>query len=160
MIDPPPFDPDRIDRAERFIAAPPERLFAAWTNPEDLVRWLPPQGAEGRIDALEPTPGGALRMVLTFTDGAKGKAGAHHDVVRARFVTLDPPGRVVLDVDFPSIDPAFAGTMRMDWRFTPEGSGTRARVEASRVPPGIDPDQHATGLASSLDNLARLMEPS
>lgn len=160
MREPPRFDPDRIDRAERVIDAPPERLFAAWTGAEDLARWLPPEGAIATIEALEPRPGGALRMVLRFTDGAAGKAGAHHDVVRARFVTLEPPQRVVLDVDFPSLDPAFAGTMRMDWRFAPEGRGTRASVAASRVPPGIDPDQHAKGLASSLDNLARLTEPS
>ncbi|MCA2012433.1 SRPBCC domain-containing protein [Cereibacter sphaeroides] len=159
MRETPAYDPARRDSAERLIDAPPEACFAAWTEAETLARWLPPEGAVATIEALDPVPGGALRMVLRFTDGAPGKAGAHHDVVRARFVSIEAPHRLVLDVDFPSLDPAMAGTMRMDWRFTPEGAGTRVLVEATRVPPGIDPDQHAKGLASSLDNLARVVAP-
>ncbi len=149
---------DRVDSASRLIAAPPERLFAAWTDPSLLVRWLPPEGARGEIAELDAQPGGALRLTLHFAAGTPGKAGEARDEVQGTFVTVDPPGHLALDVAFPSGDPAMQGTMRMDWRFAPEGPSTRATVEARGVPPGISPEDHARGLASSLENLARLTE--
>ena len=150
---------ERVDRAERIIDAPPERLFAAWTEVAVLARWLPPEGARAEIELLEPRPGGALRMVLHFPEGTPGKAGAARDEVRARFAAPDPPHGLSLDVAFPSDDPANHGTMRMDWRFTPVARGTLASVEARDVPEGISPEDHAAGLASSLANLARITEP-
>jgi len=151
---------ERVDRAERLIAASPERLFAAWTEPGDLARWLPPEGARAEVLALDPRPGGALHLILHFPPGTPGKAGSARDEVRASFAALDPPGHLALDVTFPSDDPAHHGTMRMDWHFAREGDATRASVAARGVPPGIAPEDHARGLASSLANLARLTEPA
>ncbi len=161
MIDPdrrPKADPARRDRATRQIAAAPETLYGCWTDAAKLARWLPPDGAEAHIEALDPRPGGALRMVLRFAPGTPGKAGDAHDVVRARCVTLEPPHRLVLDIRFPSLDPAFDGTMRMAWRFDPAPGGCLASVEATQVPPGIEQDIHERALASSLANLDRLAQ--
>ncbi|MBF9035022.1 ATPase [Rhodobacterales bacterium HKCCE2091] len=149
---------ERVDSAERLIAAPPARLFAAWTDADVLVRWLPPDGATMEAVAHDPRPGGALRLILRFPPGTPGKSADATDVVTGRFAALDPPRAIDLDIAFDSTDPDFAGTMRMAWSFTPEGDATRVRVACTDVPTGIPPEDHAAGLASSLDNLARLTE--
>ncbi len=60
--------------------------------------------------------------------------------------------------EFESDDPAFAGTMTMTWQLTPLVSGTEVSIAASGVPTGISPIDHATGMQSSLANLAAYVE--
>lgn len=149
----------RTDHAERLIHAPAARLFACWTDPALLIRWLPPHGMSGRIDAFEPRPGGTFRLVLTHDDpGQPGKSHGASDVVAGQFVSLDPPRHLAFVSRFQSDDPAFQGQMRMDWHFDPTDSGTLVRIVASSVPPGISPTDHAAGMGASLAQLAALTE--
>ena len=143
-----------------MIAAPPERVYAAFVEPEALVAWLPPDGLTGRFERFEARPGGSYRLVLTYADAstAPGKATAESDIVEARFVDVVPDVRVVQEVEFVSDDPAFAGTMTMTWEVTAADGGTRVDITADCVPDGISVDAHAVGLASSLANLAALVE--
>ena len=150
----------RTDRASRVIAAPPERVFAALVDPEALTAWLPPDGMSGRFERFDARPGGSYRMVLTYADasGAPGKSTAGSDVVEARFVDIVAGARVVQAVDFVSDDPAYAGTMTMTWEVTAVDAGTRVDIVADDVPDGISAQDHAAGLASSLTNLAAVVE--
>ena len=149
----------RTDRADRLIAARSEALFACWTDPALLVRWLPPSGMAGRVEVFDPRPGRPFRLVLTYQDSAvAGKSGGGSDVVAGQFVMLDPPRHLAFVSRFDSDDPQFQGEMRMDWHFTPEGPATRVSIVATGVPPGISPEDHAAGMASSLAQLAALVE--
>ena len=143
-----------------MIAAPPERVWAAFVNPGALMAWLPPGGMTGRFERFDARPGGSYRMVLTYSDasGAPGKATAESDIVEARFVDIVPGERVVQAVDFVSDDPAYAGTMTMTWEVTAVEAGTRVDIVAEDVPDGISAEDHAAGLASSLTNLATYLE--
>ena len=150
----------RTDTASRVIAAPPERVYAAFVDPDALVAWLPPGDMSGRFERFDARPGGSYRMVLTYVDasGAPGKATADSDIVEARFVDLVPDERVVQAVDFVSDDPAFAGTMTMTWEVTKVDDGSRVEFRADDVPDGISAEDHAAGLTSSLANLAAYVE--
>ena len=149
----------RTDHAERLIAAPAERLFACWTDPALLARWLPPRGMSGQVERFDPRAGGAFRIVLTYDDPAeRGKSGGARDVVEGRFVVVNPPQHLAFVSRFNSADPAFQGEMRMDWSFEPVANGTRVRIGASNVPPGILTTDHAAGMGSSLAQLAALVE--
>jgi hypothetical protein len=45
--------------------------------------------------------------------------------------------------------------MTMTWTFTAnDAGGTRVAIDATDVPPGIDPEAHQQGLDASLANLA------
>jgi uncharacterized protein YndB with AHSA1/START domain len=146
----------RTDTASRVISAAPDRVFAALTDPEALVVWLPPDGMTGRFEHFDARPGGSYRLVLTYADAsaARGKSAADSDVVDVRFVEVVPGMRVVQQVEFVSEDPAFRGTMTMTWEVTPVDAGSRVDITAVDVPKGIDAADHAAGLSSSLDNLA------
>ena len=65
-------------RHEMEIAAPPDLVFAYFTDPGRMVEWM------GVGALLDPRPGGALRI------DANGR-----DVVIGEYVELDPPRRVV-----------------------------------------------------------------
>jgi uncharacterized protein YndB with AHSA1/START domain len=150
----------RTDTASRVIAAPPDRVYAALVDPAALVMWLPPDGMSGRFERFDARPGGSYRLVLTYTDAsaARGKATTDSDIVDARFIDLVPGVRVVQAVDFVSDDPANAGTMTMTWELAAVDAGTRVEIRANDVPVGISAEDHASGLASSLANLAAHLE--
>jgi uncharacterized protein YndB with AHSA1/START domain len=138
-----------------------QRVFDALLDPEQLRHWLPPQGMSGRFERFDARPGGSYRLVLTYDDrrSGAGKATPGSDVVEARFVEIVPHARVVQAVEFVSDDPDFAGTMTMTWELADRHDGTEVTIRAEDVPRGILPEDHAVGLASSLDQLAAFVEP-
>jgi uncharacterized protein YndB with AHSA1/START domain len=150
----------RTDRAARVIDAPVTRVFNALVDRDALETWLPPGGMTARFERFDPAPGGSYRMVLTYADptDSHGKSSADSDIVEARYVDIVPNDRVVQAVDFVSDDPAFAGTMTMTWAVRAIEDGTRVEFTADDVPDGISADDHAAGMTSSLENLARYVE--
>lgn len=146
----------RIDSASRTVVADLARVHRALTDPDDLVAWLPPQGMTGRFERFDAD---GYRLVLRYDEipDAGGKASADEDVADVRRVEVTPT-RVVEQVDFPSDDPAYGGTMTMTWTLAEVPDGTLVTIEATDVPPGITPEDHRDGMTSSLANLARLVE--
>jgi uncharacterized protein YndB with AHSA1/START domain len=146
----------RTDTASRTVLTTPEKAYAALIDPDAMLQWLPPTGMTARLEHFDARAGGGYRMVLTYADAseASGKATADSDVVDVRFIELVRDVRVVQAVEFESDDPAFAGTMTMTWELIRTDDGTRIEIRADDVPPGISAEDHATGLASSLANLA------
>ena len=150
----------RTDRASRRVDAPLSRVFDALVDREALETWLPPGNMTGRFENFDPTPGGSYRLVLTYAGAAAspGKSSADSDIVDVRFVDIVANERVVQAVDFVADAPEFAGTMRMTWTVQEDAGGTLVEIVADDVPDGISAADHAVGLASSLDNLARFVE--
>lgn len=135
--------------------------FAALTDRDALLAWLPPAGMRGRFDRFDMRTGGSYRLVLTYADasGSPGKTTADSDVSEVRVVEVVPGERVVQEVEFASDDPAFRATMRMEWRLRPAEGGTEVEVVARDVPPGVRARDHAEGILSSLAQLAAHLEP-
>ena len=114
----------------------------------------------GRFEHFDARPGGSYRLVLTYGDAGRGsgKSTADSDVSVVRFLELEPGARLVQAVDFVSDDPSFAGTMLLSCELLPCDGGTRVALRAENVPAGISPEDHAAGMASSLENLADYVE--
>lgn len=148
----------RVDRASRVVSAPRLEVWRAFVEPGLLARWLAPAGMTCRVEAFEPWSGGAYRLVLTYEGSGSGKTTADSDVTEGCFAEVTPAERIVQTVRFLSADPAFAGEMRVEWTLSDAPRGTRVAVAAWDVPPGISAEDHAAGLGSSLENLARLVE--
>lgn len=148
----------RTDTASRNIRATPAALYQALVTAKALEQWMPPTGMTGEMAEFDPRPGGRYRMILRYDDaGIVGKSGGNEDIAEARFVELVPDRRVVQAVDFVSDDPRFAGTMIMSTTLTPLGDETEVRFTAENVPEGISPADHAEGMNSSLENLAKFV---
>lgn len=149
----------RTDIATRFIHASPQDLYAAMTDAAALCAWLPPSGMSGEMLEFDLRPGGHYKMALRYEDAAtQGKSGGNQDIAHVRYLELVPASLISQAVDFVSDDPAFAGTMVMHWSLVPLPGGTEVTLRAENVPSGISAEDHAEGLASSLENLARHVE--
>lgn len=53
----------------RWLSAPPERLFEAFTSPELLMRWMGPRGSRMTRCQVDPREGGRFRFGLEFEGG-------------------------------------------------------------------------------------------
>jgi uncharacterized protein YndB with AHSA1/START domain len=155
--------PRRTDTASIVVAARPDDVYLAFSDPEALMGWLPPATMTGRVLEYEFREGGRYGIELTYGEEASpgaGKTSSRTDVTRGRFLMLRAGERIVQSVEFDSPDPAFAGEMVMTWSFDAVPNGTRITIRADNVPPGIGEADHAAGLRSSLENLARHLRVS
>lgn len=77
----------------RVFDAPRERVWGAWTKPEQLAHWLGPKGSASQVKHFELKPGGHLHIRQTAADGSIswGK-----NVYRE----IDPPSRLVWEQGF------------------------------------------------------------
>lgn len=125
-----------IDREIR-IDARPETVFAFWTDPDRMARWM------GRTIRLDPRPGGELRIDYNGEDVASGT-----------FVDVDPPIRLVLTWGWEATgDPTPPGSSRVEVDFVPDGTGTIVRLRHSGLPAEAV-EGHAVGWDQFLPGLA------
>jgi uncharacterized protein YndB with AHSA1/START domain len=125
-----------------------------------MEAWLPPEGMTGKMPAFEFKEGGGYRLVLTYDDPgySQGKSTGRSDAVEVRFVGLEPDKRIVQAGGFESDNPDYSGEMTVTWLFEKRDGGTKVTVRCENAPKGISPEDHETGPASSLGNLARFAE--
>ncbi|HVJ42404.1 MAG TPA: SRPBCC domain-containing protein [Dongiaceae bacterium] len=145
-------------RTTRLIKAPPEAVYAAFTDPAALVAWLPPGEMTGKIRDFAAGIGGGYRMSLFYPpnqNGSRGKTAAGEDRVTVRFLDLAPSRRIVEAVTFESDDPALQGEMIVTVTFDAAGGGTEVVFLCENLPPGIRPEDNEAGARLSLEQLAR-----
>jgi uncharacterized protein YndB with AHSA1/START domain len=66
-----PFDPERDLALERTLPLPPERVWRAWTDPEELKQWFTPRPWRTVEAVLELRPGGLFRTVMESPEGER-----------------------------------------------------------------------------------------
>ena len=114
-MDGPTLAVDEIIEREVRIAAPPAIVFAFWTDPARMGRWM------GRDIQLDPRPGGEFRVDYNGSD-----------IVRGAFVTVEPPSRIVLTWGWEAPgDPTPPGASTVEVDFVPDGEGTILRLRHS-----------------------------
>lgn len=147
----------RTDTATKVMSGSPSAIYRAFIEPRAWAKWMPPKGMTCAVHKFEPRPGGALSLTLTYADDTAhtpGKTTQNADTVEGRFVELLENECMVLEIDFVSDDPAFAGTMLMVWTIAAEDTGSKVTITCQNVPPGIKKEDHDIGLNASLENLS------
>lgn len=130
----------------REFAASPARVFAAWTNPEAILKWWGMPGFTNLEAAFEARVGGRWSVTSRHPDG---------EVVTAHGMVLEvrEAERLVYDWRFAN-QPAEAPSSLVTVRFLPSPAGTRVVVEHSGL---MDPAMAPTfefGWTYTLDNFA------
>jgi uncharacterized protein YndB with AHSA1/START domain len=74
----------------RVIDAPRERVFAAWTDPNQIGQWFGPAGFKTESLECDIRPGGRWRFVYTAPDGTK------YDN-RMVFLRIEPPSMIEIE---------------------------------------------------------------
>ena len=127
---------------ERSYAAPPEKVFAHFTEPELMEQWFCPNPALATSCTLDVRPGGAWRCAM---EGY---------VVSGSYVEVVPPSRLVFTWSWDhDDDPATVVTVR----FEPDGAGTRVVLEHAETAPDVGRDGHEGGWAITLGRLGELL---
>jgi len=148
-------------RNSRFINAPPEALYRAFTDPAALVVWQAPGDMTGKVHSFDGKVGGGYRMSLFYPlsgKASRGKTAENQDRFTARFVELTPPGRIVEAITFDSADPIFSGEMIMEVTLEAEDGGTEVTILFKNIPSGIRPEDNEIGTRLSLEKLAHYVE--
>ncbi|HLB06298.1 MAG TPA: SRPBCC family protein [Alphaproteobacteria bacterium] len=134
--------PTHSVRITRRIAAPPERVFDAWLDPQSLAAWMCP-GATTRAEAmLEARVGGRFRIVMH----GEGVAYEH----TGQYRVIERPRRLV----FTWVS-AVAGETRVTVEFHPVDGGTDLTLTHEGFPDADVAKKHDGGWGEILGKLAR-----
>jgi uncharacterized protein YndB with AHSA1/START domain len=118
------------------IAAPRETVFAYFTDPEKMIRWM------GTAVNLDARPGGVYRVDMNGRDIASGA-----------YVEVDPPHRVVFTFGWERGGaPIPPGGSTVEVTLSPDGDGTVVHLVHRDLPePTVPP--HAEGWDHFLERL-------
>lgn len=139
----------------RLIAATPDKLYRAWTDPALMVQWFTPKPWETIHAETDLRPGGANLIVMRGPDGTEmPNRGVYLEVI--------PNEKLVFTDAYTSAwEPSEKPFMTVTLTFTPEAGGTRysARVRHWTI---ADRDSHAemgfdTGWGQATDQLEDLV---
>ncbi len=127
-----------VVHCERQLAASPERVWRAWTDPDLLRRWFAPDpGLELTVE-VDVRVGGAFTVVI------------RSHVAVGEYVEVDPPRRLAFTWRWRDLDSP-AGLVVVE--LTPSGEGTALVLTHSGLLDQTDADNHAQGWEGVLSRL-------
>jgi uncharacterized protein YndB with AHSA1/START domain len=127
----------------RHIAAPPEAVYRAHTEPALIQKWLlGPEGWTMPVCISEARPGGKIRYEWT-----NGKGGGFH--LTGEFVELVPHSKIVhverMHLPGPTPD------NHVETRFDPDGSGTLMTIRMTLPDTETRKQMLATGMEHGME---------
>ncbi len=109
-------------RIVRDFAAPRQRVFAAWTDPDLVARWLGPRDLELRIEEWDPRTGGRWRY-------SNRRGGEHVASFYGSFHEVRPPERIVQTFTWTDLPDAVS----LETAVFDDLGGDRARVTVTSL---------------------------
>ena len=131
---------------ERTVAASPEAVFSAWTDPDRIREWFCPDPDATVVAELDLRAGGGYAITM---DGAGGRF-----VVSGAYREVAPPGRLAFTWDWAEAPPAMGVETVVTVELAPHDEGTEVRVKHAGFPRESDREGHQVGWTMSLDRLA------
>ena len=122
-------------RYELRIDASPDIVFAYFTDPAKMARWM---GVEHKLD---PVPGGVFTVDINGRDVAVGE-----------YVEVDPPRRAVFTWGWQGRTDVPPGSTTVEVELTPDGAGTLVQFVHTGLPGGPE-DPHGRGWTHYLSRL-------
>lgn len=131
----------------RTIHASPERLFEAWTTPQQLVEWWGPEGVTCIAPSVDLRVGGRYRIGNRMPDGSE-------IWITGVFEAIDRPHLLTYTWQLEAHD---GDSERVTVQFEAHGSDTDVIVTHERIANETLRDQHALGWHGCLAGLARFI---
>ncbi len=129
---------------KRRLNAPPAKVFAAWTDPEKVKRWMGPGEVKVLAVESEPRAGGRYRWLM------RAPSGEDHDVsgVYREFV----PDRKLVFTWAWKTTPERESLVTVDLK--PDGDGTLLTLTHEQFFDEEARDRHRHGWEGAMDKLA------
>jgi uncharacterized protein YndB with AHSA1/START domain len=142
---------ERVLELERLIAAPPERVFELWTEPELLVKWWGPEGYDVPEHALDVRPGGHWRTTMRSPEGKRVTVSGVYRVI-------EKPRRLVFTWAWDQDDGSRGHETEVTVTFAAAPGGTRLKLVQQTFQSQEVRDRHRHGWTSSFVCLAQAAE--
>ena len=136
----------------RVIAAPPQKVFRAFTEPDAMASWLPPYGFVAKVHSMDVKEGGSYKMsFINFTTGNGHSFGG-------TYLEIKPNELIKYTDKFD--DPNLPGEMITTIQLKAVSCGTELITIQEGIPSVIPTEMCYLGWQDSLDKLKKLVEPN
>jgi uncharacterized protein YndB with AHSA1/START domain len=133
----------------RILPVAPERVFGAFSDPDELVRWWGPEGFRvGSLD-FDPRVGGTYRIEMQPPEGDPFYLGGE-------FREVDPPGRLAFTFVYEDPDPDDVETL-VELLFRDRGESTEVAFAQGRFKTEARRELHRDGWTDSFDRLTEVI---
>lgn len=130
---------------QRFIPAPPESVFDAWTAPDELRKWWGPEGVRCISAEIDLRVGGAYRIANALPDQSVVW-------IEGEYERIERPQLLVFSW---RLGHEVSHAEKVTVRFRPVAGGTEVSVTHERVGSKALRDQHEQGWIGCLNGLER-----
>ena len=136
----------------RVIKTTPEKIYRAFLEPDAMAKWLPPYGFTCKVHHMEARVGGTYRM--SFTNFGTG----HGHSFGGEYRELKSNALIRYTDRFE--DPGLAGEMQTMVTLDRVSCGTQVNIVQEGLPTSIPVEMCYLGWQESLEQLAKLVEPT
>ena len=133
---------------KRFINAPRDRVYAAWTDPAQLRQWFGPEKVQTRNLIADARVGGKFRWDLTNSEGEKMTC-------LGEYRELQPGKKIVFTWQWDDDEDWENHTSVVTVELSDRDSGTELRLIHEQLPNEQSRDGHTGGWNSALDKLEK-----
>ena len=135
----------------RVLAASPENVYRAFTEPAAMASWLPPYGYVCTVHEMNVKVGGTYKMSFqNFSTGNSHSFGGKY---------LELKAGELLKYSDKFDDPNLPGEMTTTVTLRKVIGGTEIKITQVGIPEAIPAEMCYMGWQQSLDKLTRLVEP-
>jgi uncharacterized protein YndB with AHSA1/START domain len=132
---------------KRRLNAPPQKVYAAWTDPEKILRWFGPDSGHVNDAVTDVRVGGRYAMTFTTEDGER-----HH--VSGVYREVAPNEKLVFTWAWRTM-PERESLVTMEIK--PDGTGSLLTLIHEQFFDEPARDRHRNGWSASLDKLANFL---
>lgn len=136
-------------RLERQLDAPPDRVFNAWTRPEEMKQWTSPAPLNTSVAEVDLRVGGRYRISMEAPDGA-----VH--TVRGEYREIVPGRKLAYTWRWETWRESHADSL-VTVEFKAQGTGTLVVITHTELPDDNAVAQHTQGWTGSLDKLVAVV---
>ena len=128
---------------KRHLKAPPEKVYAAWTDPKQLMHWFGPSGGGMKEAKVDARVGGRFAAGFVTPDGERHDvSGVYREVVPNRKLVFTWAWRTTPERE-----------SLLTLSFKPDGDGTMFTLLHEQFFDEAARDNHLKGWAGTMDKL-------
>ena len=135
---------------KRLIKAPRDRVYAAWTDPAQLIQWFGPEKVQTRDLIADTRVGGKFRWDLTNSEGEKMTC-------LGEYRELEPGKKIVFTWQWDDDETWENHTSIVTVELSDADGGTELRLTHEQLPNEASRDGHTGGWNSALDKLEKFL---
>lgn len=128
---------------QKLIPAPPERVFRAWTDPDELRKWWGPKGVRCLSAEVDLRIGGQYRIANELPDGTVLWIAGEFEIIEKPQVLIYT---WIVETANPTVE-------RVSVRFEPHEIGTELTLSHELISTTALRDQHQQGWIGCMDGL-------